>query len=149
MNSEVGKIAIAVEYLETASTLWLEGERLFSSLHLAAAAEEISGKTCRIDGVKSHSDDLIERVKKTLSALGISYTKKQILEAFFGVKNSVKHMDGASDGVVMVDAREESAHFIIAAYRNFQKLGLEDQLSRSVLDVLDANIILIEVGDEG
>ena len=114
-------------------------------MHLAAAAEEISGKACRIAKINSHYDDLRVNVIKSLKALGIEHTEKQIKDAFYGAKNSVKHMDSRNDAQVNIEPRKKSADYIVSAYRNFEKLGLQDQLSKTVKRVIDENTIVIEV----
>lgn len=144
MSSETQKILIAIEYLDTASVLWVHDLNHFSSMHLAAAAEEIAGKACRINGAKAYFDDLKEEVRSALLAVGIAHTEKQLTEAFYAAKNAIKHMDSRNDAVVNIDARKEAADFILAAYRNFERLGLQDQLSSSVIEVVNANVLLVE-----
>lgn len=114
-------------------------------MHLAAAAEEIAGKACRIAKINSHYDDLRSKVLKTLKTLGIEHTQKQIKDAFYSAKNSVKHMDSRNDALVDIDPRKESAEYIVSAYRNFEKLGLQNELCEAVKQVIDANTIYIEV----
>lgn len=145
MSGEVHKIVIAIEYLDTAATLWLFELNHFSAMHLAGAAEEIAGKACRIAGKAAHFDDLRSRVVKALTALRIDYSEQEIKEAAYGAKNAVKHMDSRNDAMVSVDARKAAADYIFAAYRNFEKLGLQSALSESVRQVVDANTIKIEI----
>ena len=145
MSTDTDKLVIAIEYLDTAATLWLYEINHFSAMHLAAAAEEISGKACRIAKINSHYDDLRVNVIKSLKALGIEHTEKQIKDAFYGAKNSVKHMDSRNDAQVNIEPRKKSADYIVSAYRNFEKLGLQDQLSKTVKRVIDENTIVIEV----
>lgn len=145
MSTETEKIVIAVEYLDTAATLWLYEINYFSAMHLSAAAEEISGKACRMAKINSHYDDLRMKVIKSLKAVGIEHTEKQIKDAFYGAKNSVKHMDSINDALVDIEPRKESADYIISAYRNFEKLGLQDQLPETVKRVIDANALYIDV----
>ena len=145
MSTDTDKLVIAIEYLDTAATLWLYEINHFSAMHLAAAAEEISGKACRIAKINSHYDDLRLNVIKSLKALGIEHTEKQIKDAFYGAKNSVKHMDSRNDAQVNIEPRKKSADYIVSAYRNFEKLGLQDQLSKTVKRVIDENTIVIEV----
>ena len=145
MSTETEKLVIAIEYLDTAATLWIHKINYFSAMHLAAAAEEIAGKACRIANINSHYDDLRSKVLNTLKAVGIKHTEKQIKDAYFGAKNSVKHMDSRNDTLVDIDPRKESAEYIVSAYRNFEKLGLQNELSEAVKRVIDANAIYIEV----
>ncbi len=145
MSSETDKLVIAIEYLETAATLWLHQVNHFSAMHLAGAAEELAGKACRIAGINSHFDDLRLHVRNALSAVGIEHTERQLKEAAYSAKNAVKHMDSSNDATVRVDARKESADYIRAAYRNFEKLGLQDVLSQTVREVVDATSIHVEI----
>jgi hypothetical protein len=147
MSNETHKLVIAIEYLETAATLWVYELNHFSAIHLAAAAEEITGKACRISGQSSCFDDLRNKVRSALSALCIEHTEQQLKEAFYGAKNSIKHMDSRNDATVNMNARKESTDYIVAAYRNFEKLGLQDDLSEVVKKVVDANIIHIEIDE--
>lgn len=145
MSIETHKLVIAAEYLETAATLWIYELNHFSAIHLAAAAEELSGKACRIAGKTSHFDHLRSKVRNTLSALGIEHTERQLREAAYGAKNAIKHMDSRNDVAVSMNARKESADYIIAAYSNFEKLELHDNLSEVVKNVVDSNTIYIEI----
>ena len=135
-----------MEYLDTAAILWVHEVNYFSSAHLAGAAEELSGKACRIEGLKGHFDELRLKVKKTLSTLNIPHTEKEIIEAVYGAKNAIKHMDSRNDASVDIDAKKEAAGYIIAAYLNFENLGLDGELSKSVKEVVEANAIYVEIG---
>lgn len=77
MSTETHKLVIAIEYLDTAATLWVHELNYFSATHLAAAAEEIAGKVCRIKRKQSHFDDLRGKVRHTLTAVGIDHTEQQ------------------------------------------------------------------------
>lgn len=145
MSTEVHKITIAIEYLETAATLCKYELNHFSAIHLAAAAEEISGKACRIAGERSNFDELRDKVQSTLLALKIDFTEKDLRDVFYDVKNSIKHMDSRTDAMVNIDLKQELIHYILSAYRNFEKLGLQDNLSEIVKKVVDNNTIHIEV----
>jgi len=144
MNSGTSKLVIAVEYLETAAILWMYETNLFSAMHLAAAAEEISGKACRIEQKKAYFDKLREKVTRTLLALRIEHTESQIKNAAYSAKNSIKHMDSRNDAQVKIDARQEAADFIFSAYCNFRTLGLETSLSSTVKAVVEANSVYVE-----
>ena len=82
-------------------------------MHLAAAAEELSGKACRIDLMKAHYDQLRERVVRALSSMRIEFTESQLKDAIYGPKNSIKHMDSRNDAEVSLDPESETAHFIV------------------------------------
>lgn len=139
MSTETHKLIIAIEYLDTAATLWTHELNYFSAMHLAAAAEEIAGKACRIKGKKSHYDELRENVRHTLTAVGIARTEKQLKDAVYGTKNAIKHMNSKHDASVSMDPQKEAADYIIAAYRNFEILGLEIDLPNVIRQVVDAN----------
>lgn len=144
MTTETDKLVIAIEYLDTAATLWLHETNYFSAMHLAGAAEELSGKACRIAKTNSHFDDLRLRVQQALSAMGIEHTEKQLKEAAYGAKNAIKHMNNRNDTSVSINPREYTANYIMAAYRNFEKLGLQDELSETVRKVVDTNTVRLD-----
>ncbi len=147
MSTETEKLDIAIEYLDTASTLWIHEISYFSAMHLAAAAEEIAGKACRISGFSAHFDDISLEASRMLSAAGVEHTRRQLSDAAYGAKNSIKHMDSRTDTMVNLDARQKSADYISAAYRNFEKLGVHERLSEAVRRVVDANTLRIEVDE--
>lgn len=144
MSNTTHKLAIAMEFLDTAATLWVHNLNYFSAIHLAAAAEEIAGKACRIKRTSTHFDDLRISVRETLKNVGISHTEQQIKHAFYGVKNSIKHMDSGADSTVTLDPKKEAADYIVAAFRNFEKLGLESDLSAAVKRVVNEETLHIE-----
>jgi len=113
MNVETEKISIALEYIETASILWIHDINYYSVMHLAAAAEEISGKACRIERKKSNYDELREKVIRMLSAVRVDHTENDIKNAFYGAKNSIKHLDNESDRLVNLNSKNESATYCI------------------------------------
>ena len=113
-------------------------------MHLAAAAEELSGKACRIDLMKAHYDQLRERVVRALSSMPIEFTVSQLKDAIYGPKNSIKHMDSRNDAEVSLDPESETAHFIVAAHHNFATLGLSESLSSNVRAVVEANALHVQ-----
>ena len=113
-------------------------------MHLAAAAEELSGKACRIERKKAHFDELREKVIRALSAAGVEHTESQLKDAAYSAKNAIKHMDSRNDSTVSIDALSEAASYIMSAYRNFEVLGLATSLSNAVRKVVDANTIYVE-----
>ena len=145
MNVKTEKLSIALEYLETASILWVHEINYYSAMHLAAAAEEISGKACRIERKKSNYDELRGKVIKMLSAVGIDHTENDIKNAFYGAKNSIKHMDNESDRLVDLDSKNESATYIVSAFRNFEKLGLSHVMPCSVKRVIELNTLHVTI----
>jgi hypothetical protein len=147
MSTETEKLDIAIEYLDTASTLWIHEISYFSAMHLAAAAEEIAGKACRIAGISAYFDDVSLEASQMLLAAGIEHTGRQLKDAAYGAKNAIKHMDNRTDTVVNLDARKKSADYIWAAYRNFEKLGVHERLSETVRRVVDANPLRIYVDE--
>lgn len=144
MSATTHKLVVAIEYLDTAATLWVHGLNYFSAMHLAAAAEEIAGKACRIRRKNSYFDDLRARVRQTLSQIRVVHTDRQLKDAFYGAKNAIKHMASENDAMVTIDPKREAADYIVAAYRNFAKLGLENDLSKSVKEVVEVNALLVE-----
>ena len=139
------KLMIASEFLTTASILWLNETGFFSAMHLAAAAEEITGKACRILRRRSNHDEIRLKMIRALTAVGVHYTEKEIRSAMYAGKNAIKHMNSEADRLVAVDAREEASEFISAACRNFQALGLAELIPDPAKQVQERNRIVIEL----
>lgn len=142
------KIAIAVEFLNTAVDLWCDGIVYFAAMHLAAAAEELTGKACRHAGRVNHFDERVEFVTRAVDGLGLTNIQKRVSEHMYGAKNSIKHFGTPEDAEVALAPREEAANYIRGAYQNFCELGLQEQLSAEVLRVLDATAFYYEVDSE-
>ena len=147
MTQNTHKIEIAMEYLDTAAVLWLQNSKPFSSLHLAGAAEELSGKMCRIMKINSEFDEIKLLLKRIIKDFNLPHTEKDIRNLAYEAKNSVKHMDSRTSANVNINAREEASHLIQSAFNNFKKLGLDDMLSGAVHAVIEENAIYIEIDD--
>lgn len=141
------KIDIAVEYLNLASRLWLEGYALFSSAHLAGAAEEIMGQHCRILGLESQRDWWVnygDRISET--KLFPEITGKRLAKEVYEPKNSIKHMNPSeSDSKISIDIKETASRLIRAAFMNFEALNLCDILGEDVFKVIEQTTIYIEI----
>ncbi|WP_095051485.1 hypothetical protein [Pseudomonas sp. Irchel s3b2] len=145
MSNETHKLVIAIEYLNTAATLWVHDLNHYSAMHLAAAAEEISGKQCRYGGTPSHTDELKEWARQALKKMNIAYDEKEAFKFVYASKNAIKHMDSRKDSHVNLDARDEASRYINMAFRNFQKLGLESFLLEAVNQVVHDRTIFVDV----
>ena len=58
------KLAIADEMLESAIESYLDGQKYFSALHLAGAAQEIYGKWLRINGGQDFTTMMLDQAAK-------------------------------------------------------------------------------------
>lgn len=145
---ETQKITIAIEFLNAAAVLWLHDAGYYSAIHLAGAAEEITGKICQHEGKLSAFDELHLRIERAMSRISHPYKVQDLSKIAYDAKNSIKHIYGPTDNSVRIDAQREAATYIARAHDNFKTLGLSGLLSKSVQAVRDANAITIEVDDE-
>ena len=143
------KIVIAVEFLNTAADLWCDGSAYFAAMHLAAAAEELTGKACRHAGRVNHFDERVKYVTRAVDGLGLTNVQKRVSELMYGAKNSIKHFSSPEDAEVALVPRDEASNYIRGAYQNFCELGLQELLSAEVLRVLDATSFYCDIDSQG
>lgn len=128
---EYPKLPIALEYLEAAIEEREIHKRYFSAMNLAGVAEELLGKIIRIKG----KTDQLTEVTNTL--LKIHENVKGIIDFGFdnqkdfkkligSTKNSIKHLDSASDinAKLYFEVEDESKWLIQAAIRNLNILEI-------------------------
>ncbi|MCU7874998.1 MAG: hypothetical protein KZQ91_19865 [Candidatus Thiodiazotropha sp. (ex Lucinoma borealis)] len=130
--NEYPKLNIALEYLEAAIEEREVHQRYFAAMNLAGVAEELLGKIIRSGGGRDQLtrtvDDLEliqERISEHLE--WEQQLRKQGLKKLLGsTKNSIKHMDSASDSNAKLyfDVEDESKWLIQAAIRNLDILDI-------------------------
>ncbi|PQJ36839.1 hypothetical protein BTN99_23520 [Vibrio campbellii] len=140
------KFSIALEYLDVASTLFLEDHKFLSSLHLAGAAEEILGKYCESVDIDS---EILKYRKSAIhwqSKVDSSLNVKQVVSQFNYHKNSIKHFDIKKDGdaVIELDAKYEAEHMLRRAYNNLENLDMLECCPQSLMQVIEIKTIWIE-----
>ncbi|EGQ8389621.1 TPA: hypothetical protein ACMDPN_000878 [Vibrio cholerae] len=141
------KFSIALEYLELASTLFLQDHKFISVLHLAGAAEEIIGKYCECVEVDS---ELIKYKKSAIrwqSKVDSSLNVREFVSQYNHHKNSIKHFDIKKEGdaVVELDAKSEAEYMLRRAYNNLENLDMLECCPESLIKVIDINTVWIEI----
>lgn len=125
------KLQIALEYLEAAIEERELHQRYFVAMNLAGVAEELLGKIIRSTG----GVDRLNKIVDTLSFIQKFGTdqlgwpqrsKKDIKKILNSTKNSIKHMNNASDAnaKLFFEVEDESKWFIQAAIRNLDILEI-------------------------
>ena len=140
------KIDIATEYLNVAASFWLSNTNLFSSAHLAGAAEEISGQYCRLKGLESRRDWWVGYGDRFIgSDVFPEITGKKLANMVYLPKNSIKHMNTSDfDSTVAMDIEEVSSNLIRAAFFNFETLELCGLLGDEVYEVIKKTTIYLD-----
>lgn len=120
----VDKLDIADEMIESAIQQFLDHQHYFAAFNLAGVAEEIYGKALRIDGGKDSQMELIDAVRLLTAQRGgpdipVREWKKIATEK----KNSIKHLDSASDRHIQIDVEDEARLMIGEALSNHTKLA--------------------------
>jgi len=140
------KFSIALEYLDVASALFLQGHHYLSSLHLAGAAEEIIGKYCESVEIDS---ELMKYKKSAIhwqSKVDSSFNVKEAVGQYNYPKNSIKHFDikTCGDAEVELDAKSEAEHMLRRAYNNLENLDMLECCPHSLIEVIEITTIWIE-----
>jgi len=120
------KIDIVDQMLETALSLFNEGEDYFSVLQIAGACEEILGKYLESKGRNTslQSDaELFVAIKRILSRS--ETTVKKAIIFLNKPKNSIKHLSDNNDTTVIMDPREDAKAVINRAISNWWNLNRE------------------------
>ncbi|MHB8562632.1 MAG: hypothetical protein ACYDDA_01555 [Acidiferrobacteraceae bacterium] len=119
------KVTLAIEQLDTAISLFLEGKSDVATLTLAGAAEVILGMAVKINGIENSLQELYRfyddpglmwlNPKKTWSKFTTQGKNK--------VQNAVKHLSSADDLIFDADVKEEALWMLVRAIGNHQRLG--------------------------
>ena len=113
------KLVIADEMLESAIESYLDGQKYFSALHLAGAAQEIYGKWLRIKGGQDFSTMMLDHAAKIFEE---PLDKKAIKKEDKRPKNSIKHMDNESDRFAYLNLQFDSFMAITEAVTEYMML---------------------------
>jgi hypothetical protein len=127
MSSDKGhdKLNIADEMIEAAIAAFLDDQRYFAALNLAAVAEELYGKYVRLIGEEDIQLQLVNAANKIGARQGSDFTVKDWKKVANYYKNAVKHFDSESDRFLEIDAREEARSMIGMALTNHSTLERE------------------------
>ncbi len=128
--NEIKSINIALEQLETALRLFKETEEYISVITLAGAADEILGKACREQGIKSaleemqHSFYLLRAIRFGDSATQEKKkSDKWLADRANHVRNKAKHINPIVEPSLVIDAKQEAKDLISRALDNWWALG--------------------------
>ena len=127
---EIQSIDIALEQLETALRLFKETEEYISVITLAGAAEEILGKACREQGIRSaleemqHSFYLLRKIRFGVKAEEEKDKSDKWLAVRANyVRNKAKHVNPIQEPSLLIEAKEEAKDLISRALDNWWALG--------------------------
>jgi hypothetical protein len=119
------KVDLAIEQLEMALFMFLEGKNYVSVLTLAGAAEEILGKALKINGIENSLQESYRiycnpelswiNPPKTWSEFTTHEKNK--------VRNAVKHVYDANDLTIKADIEDEALWMLVRATDNYSRLG--------------------------
>ena len=121
------KIDLAIEQLETAVSLFLEGKGYASALTLAGAAEEILGMALKIKGIENSLQESY-RIYRNPDLAWINQPKTWAEFTTKGknkVKNAVKHVSDKQDLTFQADIQDEALWMLVRATDNYNRLGLD------------------------
>ena len=147
--TQINKLDIALEYLNLSCELYIKNKNLISAIHLAGAAEEIFGKYCKKNNIKTVRDDWIEIGDNSKgTVLDIKKSGKKFANYVYQAKNSIKHMNPIEeDELVSIDVKSELERIIRAAYINMTRLGRENKATKSIQEVIEMTNIYIDIED--
>lgn len=125
------KKKIALEHLRAAMWLYQEGNAFYSSLHLAAAAEEILGQLIKNSNERivkdSDSHALQQRIdiEMELGAIfdGELNSREEVRKRVVRPKNYVKHFSRSEALLTELDSKLEARIWLLQAISNLDELG--------------------------
>lgn len=126
-TKEYQKREIAHSHLEAALELYFAGDRFFSALHLAGAAEEIFGKELQaLDRPNVLDTDQAATSAISQALTGRSVDRKVVADIANRARNAVKHLDPGGPRTVAMDPKAEAEDMLDRAITNYWRL-FEDQ----------------------
>jgi hypothetical protein len=129
--TSASKLSIAVELLERAIELHLRGDSYYAAIHLAGAAEELLnvytrqiqlGHGVRMKPTFDQIKDGLVAILNPQSASDREAAEKWAFDRMTWAKNSVKHMRGAKDIDLQLDAEVESEDVIDRAVSTYLQI---------------------------
>lgn len=120
------KLAIADEMLEKAIETYLDDKKYFSALHLAGAAQEIYGKWLCINGGQDFSTFMLDNAAKMFDE---PLDRKAIKKSDKHSKNTIKHLDNASDRYALLEPQIDSFMQISEAVTEYMMLKREETVN--------------------
>ena len=119
------RIDLALEQLDVALELFLSKRSMVSALTLAGAAEEILGKTLKLNGRKTTLEfehSAIEQVETFLRRQ--PFTWKDFIDEKNRVRNAAKHIGEESGAEIIADLEDEALWMLVRACDNHKRLDL-------------------------
>lgn len=119
------QLDLAVEQLQIALDLFLDGTSHVSSLTLAGAAEEILGKEAELSGRGSHLREELEMANHLQKIWPGGQTKwKDFIAEKNASRNSAKHLNDQK--ALTADLEEAACWMLVRALANRRLLGLPE-----------------------
>ncbi len=119
------KVDLAIEQMQTALALFLEGRSYASALTLAGAAEEILGMALKIKNIENS----LQESYRTHNDPDLKWLNPQKTWAEFTtkeknrVRNALKHVSDANDLTFKADIEDEALWMLVRATDNYERLG--------------------------
>ncbi len=121
--TNVDKLIIADEMIESAIVEYFDHKSYFSSLNLACVAEEIYGKYIRITGGKDIQMETIRAAERLVKLSGRPVLPVKKWKKIANInKNSIKHLDSVNDRYIEIEILYEARLGIGDALSNHEKL---------------------------
>ncbi|MBC3765223.1 hypothetical protein [Neptunicella marina] len=125
---EFKSVDIALAQLESALMLYFETNDYFSVITLAGAAEEILGKACRAQGIKSSLESLQDSyflLNQIRNGEDVTKEKlnKWVHDRVNYARNKIKHVNPINEPVVSIFAEHEAKDLLNRAIDNWWALG--------------------------
>lgn len=119
------KVDLAIEQLEIALYLFLEGKSHVSALTLSGAAEEILGMALKIKD-KENSLQVSYRIYSHPQLQWVNHPKtwaEFTTKEKNKIRNAVKHLSDANDLTFQADIEDETLWMLVRATDNYNRLG--------------------------
>ena len=124
----IKKLDIALEFLDLAMQLYMEGRNYLCAIHLAGAAEELLGmhrlKAERISELTLKAQKGLQYIET--GKLPKDAEARKIVNLS---KNSIKHMRDNTDDTIDIDPSAEARRWIEDALINLEKLELKKSIT--------------------
>lgn len=126
-DSDLPKLALALEYADLAAALYLAGGSDHAARLLAAAAEQVLGDLAKLLGDRAQSDE----VQSLLARIALRY-RAPLIEPRSHLQSRQSELplargdnSGMLTGLPAADARQATAAYLRAAWYTLEAMGLE------------------------
>jgi hypothetical protein len=119
------RIDLALEQLETAICLFIDGNAYSAAITLAATAERVLGQAVRRAGEQAVLDWSFQASDVVHTALhGEQLSHKTFVDAENRVSNALRHFDALDEPEFEADLEEVACWMLVRACENAHRLGL-------------------------